>query len=216
VLRLRCPNQGCLLELPDEMMGQRARCPHCEQFLVVESRLLVETGVSASPLPSFDLGPKEKRAGAAAGNDTSVYAGLPPLAVMLGIRKGRGRDWQGDAALRAQMCPGGDFFADFNEEGIGIPISLSRITAGSGSWPRQARRPAPRCGLPQFVGGRGGLAGSDAIFGRFGKRDLAACTCSTKITAARWIETPSVRFSKGPPGERLRASSFFRKRFSKN
>jgi len=35
-MRLRCPHNGCSIEIADDMVGARIRCPNCEQLLFVD------------------------------------------------------------------------------------------------------------------------------------------------------------------------------------
>ena len=84
MLRLRCPHQGCAIEVADDMVGARIRCPHCAQLLFVNPEPQQSTDVTATP-------------------EHRLYAGLPPLAVMLGVREGRGPARDDHGAAGAQM-----------------------------------------------------------------------------------------------------------------
>ncbi len=83
-MRLRCPERNCPLDLPDELLGQSARCPHCGCEFVVASRhrdLTLDEEHDAES-DANDATPIEHR----------LYDGLPPLSVMLAIRAGRPLD----------------------------------------------------------------------------------------------------------------------------
>jgi hypothetical protein len=98
MIRLRCPHHGCTIEVADDMLGARIRCPHCDQLLFVDP----QHQQSTSPPPS-DAVTSNPRAGESADVAQSIAEGLPPLAVLLGIREGRGRDWKDTGAARANM-----------------------------------------------------------------------------------------------------------------
>lgn len=88
MIHLRCPHHGCSIEVADDMLGARIRCPHCEQLLFVEPPNL------QSPEPPPSAPPEVPHA---------VAAGMPPLAAMLGIRAGHGRAWGDAGTARANM-----------------------------------------------------------------------------------------------------------------
>lgn len=85
MIYLRCPHHGCPIEVADDMLGARIRCPHCAQLLFVEPQ----------DQPAGDTPPQPTAQG--------VHAGMPPLAAMLGIREGRGSAWGEPRAVRANM-----------------------------------------------------------------------------------------------------------------
>jgi DNA-directed RNA polymerase subunit RPC12/RpoP len=90
-MRLRCPHQGCSIEVADDMLGARIRCPHCDQLLFVDPAFQED---AAAPAP-IEAGNLENR----------LYAGVPPLSLMLALRAGRPPLGKDDAALRAEMTP---------------------------------------------------------------------------------------------------------------
>jgi hypothetical protein len=83
MIRLRCPHHGCPIEVADDMLGARIRCPHCSQLLFVEP----ENQGPAEPPPVSH----------------GVAEGMPPLAAMLGIREGRGARFGESRAVHANM-----------------------------------------------------------------------------------------------------------------
>lgn len=88
MLHLRCPHHGCPIEVEEDMLGARIRCPHCDKLLFVEPEHLEGDGAAATEGPGR--------------GEHGVHEGLPPLSVMLGIREGR-VPWADDAELRARM-----------------------------------------------------------------------------------------------------------------
>jgi hypothetical protein len=90
-MRLRCPNQGCSIEVADDMVGARIRCPHCEQLLFVDPAF--QEGAAGQQTAPNESALLENR----------LYAGVPPLSVMLALRGGRPPLGKDDAALRAEM-----------------------------------------------------------------------------------------------------------------
>ncbi|MBI2807402.1 MAG: hypothetical protein HYX68_20665 [Planctomycetes bacterium] len=86
MMRLRCPHNNCPIEVPDDMVGVRIRCPHCGNPLLIESRYCDETsnGFTVSE-PAPGPNPNEP-----ANLENHVYDGLPPLAMMMALRRRRG------------------------------------------------------------------------------------------------------------------------------
>ncbi len=84
MIRLRCPHHGCPIDVADDMLGARIRCPHCAQLLFVEA----QNEEPSDPPPDAPH---------------AVAAGMPPLAAMLGIREGHGRHWGDAGPARANM-----------------------------------------------------------------------------------------------------------------
>ncbi len=102
-MRLRCPHQGCSINVADDLVGARIRCPHCEQFLVVDPRYQEAACEQVQPgMPSLSLGP-EPRPAEPANPEHRVHAGLPPLSVMLAVRAGRAPAWKDDGTVSAEM-----------------------------------------------------------------------------------------------------------------
>jgi hypothetical protein len=107
MIRMRCPHQGCPINVADELAGKRIRCPHCEQFLVVDAadrRGASEQIQAVPPTPPLELEPRPSRPRPDPAEDR-LYEGLPPLSVMLALREGRGPRWKDDRELRDQMTP---------------------------------------------------------------------------------------------------------------
>src|SRR5437763_553077 len=88
MIRLRCPHHGCPIDVADDMLGARIRCPHCEELLFVEPP-------NHEPADSPPADPPPASHG--------IAEGMPPLAAMLGIREGRGAHWGESRAVRANM-----------------------------------------------------------------------------------------------------------------
>jgi hypothetical protein len=83
MIHLRCPHHGCPIDVADDMLGARIRCPHCSQLLFVEP----EDQEAADPPPVSH----------------EIAEGMPPLAAMLGIREGRGARFGESRAVHANM-----------------------------------------------------------------------------------------------------------------
>lgn len=100
-MRLRCPHNGCSIEIADDMVGARIRCPKYEQLLFVDRQYLEGAAgpIGAESTPDREQKP---RPGKSARPEASLYAGMPPLALMLAIREGRGSAWDA-GAIRAEM-----------------------------------------------------------------------------------------------------------------
>jgi hypothetical protein len=55
-MRLRCPHQGCSIEIADDMVGARIRCPHCEQLLFADPAFQESgAGQQAAPIEAANL-----------------------------------------------------------------------------------------------------------------------------------------------------------------
>jgi hypothetical protein len=100
-MRLRCPNQGCSIEVPDDMIGTRIRCPHCDQFLLADLRYREEDSQRYQHL-SLDP-PSKSGHGEPAQLEHGLREGLPPLALMLAVRAGKGASWTEPRGLRKEM-----------------------------------------------------------------------------------------------------------------
>jgi hypothetical protein len=99
-MRLRCPHQGCSIDVPDDMVGARMRCPHCEQLLFVDPQYM-EGAAGQIPATAPDA-EKKPLPGEPARPEARLFAGMPPLALMLAMREGRGPAWDA-GAVRAEM-----------------------------------------------------------------------------------------------------------------
>src|SRR3954465_14636193 len=91
-VRLRCPNDGCTVEVADGLVGAGVRCPLCQQFLPaapydpkVGDLELPPTKPAGAPAAAQQPAPTKP-----APPEKRLYAGLPPLAVLFGVRQGHG------------------------------------------------------------------------------------------------------------------------------
>jgi hypothetical protein len=99
-MRLRCPHHGCSIEVADDMLGARIRCPHCQELLFVDPQYqenAAEQAEANDPSTAVEPVPDDS-----ADLDKRLYAGIPPLSLMLAVREGRAPAWD-DRAIRAQM-----------------------------------------------------------------------------------------------------------------
>ncbi len=83
-MRLRCPENNCPIDVPDDLVGVRIRCPHCGASIVVDSQQGVE---SASQIKAGGPGAKSNDA---PNLENQIYDGLPPLAVMMALKRQKG------------------------------------------------------------------------------------------------------------------------------
>jgi len=103
-MRLRCPDQGCSISVPDELLGTKIRCPLCGSLILVDARdrdLSVEQFKPGDPsvTPESEAAKKE-----APDLENRIYDGLPPLSVMIALRKRQGANYDAaDYARRYEM-----------------------------------------------------------------------------------------------------------------
>src|SRR5258708_37554106 len=75
-MQLRCPENNCPIEVPDDLVGTRIRCPHCAAMLTVEAP--VSEGNESVNL------------------EHQIYDGMPPLSVMMALRRQQGAAFDAD------------------------------------------------------------------------------------------------------------------------
>jgi hypothetical protein len=103
MIRLRCPHNGCSIEVADDRLGARIRCPRCDQFLFADLQYLEGADLELpgqEPAAAPEPAPKPD---APARGEKRLRAGPPPLSLLLGLREGRGSDWGDERAIRAEM-----------------------------------------------------------------------------------------------------------------
>ncbi|HZZ80871.1 MAG TPA: hypothetical protein VFE62_20380 [Gemmataceae bacterium] len=89
-MRLRCPAENCPIELPDDLLGSKIRCPHCGTLILIDAKYRE----SASPQirEGEPAGAPEKPDPREPSNlENQIYDGLPPLAVMMALRRRGGK-----------------------------------------------------------------------------------------------------------------------------
>src|SRR5258708_34980971 len=103
-MRLRCPHNGCSIEVADDMVGARICCPTCEQLLFADRQYLEGAAGPIGAENTTLAADLEQKPGFSepARPEGRLYAGMPPLAQMLAIREGRGSAWDA-GAIRAEM-----------------------------------------------------------------------------------------------------------------
>jgi DNA-directed RNA polymerase subunit RPC12/RpoP len=85
-MRLRCPAKQCPIEVPDDLVGARIRCPHCGSLIVVDAKDCEGPSVQVQQgLPSGAPDPQE-----VSNLENQIYDGLPPLSVMMALRRRKG------------------------------------------------------------------------------------------------------------------------------
>jgi hypothetical protein len=103
-MRLRCPAHDCAISLPEELLGTTIRCPVCGSLISVHEH---DRDLSAEQIKPGD--PSVTSASEAAKNEVrdlenQIYDGLPPLSVMLALRKRQGANYDArDFAHRYEM-----------------------------------------------------------------------------------------------------------------
>jgi DNA-directed RNA polymerase subunit RPC12/RpoP len=86
-MRLRCSANRCPIEVPDDLVGARIRCPHCGALIVVDAKDGDYQSVQVQPgEPAGAPNPKE-----VSNLENQIYDGLPPLSVMMELRRRKGR-----------------------------------------------------------------------------------------------------------------------------
>src|ERR1035438_10344839 len=82
-MRLRCPAKQCPIEVPDDLVGARIRCPHCGELIVIAAKDFEGPSAQVQQgLPPGAPDPKE-----VSNLENQIYDGLPPLSVMLALRR---------------------------------------------------------------------------------------------------------------------------------
>jgi hypothetical protein len=72
--------------VPDDLIGARIRCPHCGELIVIEAKDCEGPSVHVQQgMPPGAPDPKE-----ASNLENQIYDGLPPLSVMLALRRRKG------------------------------------------------------------------------------------------------------------------------------
>jgi hypothetical protein len=98
-MRLRCPKENCPIDVPDDLVGVRIRCPHCGEWLVVDPKYRDASAEQIrAAVPDMSLGASaEKPALQEPLNlENQIYDGLPPLAVMIAVRRQQGSHFTPD------------------------------------------------------------------------------------------------------------------------
>lgn len=97
-MRLRCPHANCLIEVSDELVGTRIRCPHCSFSFIVAAK---DAEPHADQFKVGDPAPKSKEA---PNLENQIYDGLPPLAVMIALKRQQGEAYDAyDFASKFEM-----------------------------------------------------------------------------------------------------------------
>ncbi len=83
-MRVRCPNKDCPFDVPDDLVGARVRCPHCFHLFFVERE--EDAGATHVQAAASNAPADEKRTDPVR-IENQIYDGLPPLAVMMALRR---------------------------------------------------------------------------------------------------------------------------------
>jgi hypothetical protein len=98
-MRLRCPQKNCPIDVPDDLVGVRIRCPHCGAWLDVDPKYRdtaseqIQAGAPDMTLDAITEKPKPKES---VKLENQIYDGLPPLAVMMALHRQKGADFDAD------------------------------------------------------------------------------------------------------------------------
>lgn len=93
-MRVRCPKDGVPFDVPDDMVGMHVQCPHCGHRIPVthEDRHTSSEQIQAeTPIPKPSV---------SSDIENSIYDGLPPLSVMMALRRGKGPSYDDDELAR--------------------------------------------------------------------------------------------------------------------
>src|SRR6476620_4604482 len=100
-MRVRCPVGNHTIDLPDDSLGARVRCPMCNQLFFVETDQCEEppseqiaAAAPAEPAPRDEKDLTQR-----------IYDGLPPLSVMIALRRQQGRHQDADELFALEMTP---------------------------------------------------------------------------------------------------------------
>jgi DNA-directed RNA polymerase subunit RPC12/RpoP len=94
-MRLRCPANKCPIDVPDDFVGARIRCPHCGTLILVEAKNGEGRSDQVQPgLPTGAPDPKE-----VSNLENQIYDGRPPLSVMMELRRRKGKPAYDDEEL---------------------------------------------------------------------------------------------------------------------
>lgn len=102
-MRVRCPKDNHFFDLADDSLGARVRCPQCSHLFFVEASHCEAEPPSEQFQPTSPVPPAPRDEG-----DLShrLYDGLPPLSVMIAMRRQQGRHQEADEmAAKLEMTP---------------------------------------------------------------------------------------------------------------
>ena len=98
-MRLRCPARKCPIDVPDDLVGARIRCPHCGELIFIGAKDGESQSDQVQPgLPAVAPDPKE-----VSNLENQIYDGLPPLSVMMELRRRTGRPAYDDDELSRRI-----------------------------------------------------------------------------------------------------------------
>jgi hypothetical protein len=88
-MRVRCIKDGSTFDVPDDMVGMKVQCPQCGHQQFVGSKTDQVQAHPPVPKPSVP-----------ANLENQIYDGLPPLSVMIALRRGKGPSYDEDDLLQ--------------------------------------------------------------------------------------------------------------------
>ena len=125
-MRLRCPAKNCPIEVPDDLAGVRIRCPHCGASLVVDPKFReasaeeIQAGSPTAAREPVNL-------------ENQIYDGLPPLAVMMALRRKGGAKYDADDFNRKYEMTDDDWRALSAFEAVLLATVPLRLTVWLGA-----------------------------------------------------------------------------------
>ena len=123
-MRFRCPHQNCPVEVPNDMIGMRIRCPHCEAFFVLDLQYREDSAeqIQTKAPAAAPLAKEPSNLG------EQIYDGLPPLSLMIAMRRQKGLDYD-DLEAKYQMTPDDWRALDAYESALRAAYSLHTTIA---------------------------------------------------------------------------------------
>jgi hypothetical protein len=135
-MQLRCPENNCPIEVPEDLVGTRIRCPHCSAWLIVDARYRDPSSAqiqAAEPNMSLDALPTKAAPKESVNLADQIYDGLPPLSVMLALRRQQGTDFDADDFARRYPMTDDDWKALSAFESVLRSVVSLRTSLGLGA-----------------------------------------------------------------------------------
>jgi hypothetical protein len=127
-MRLRCPEKNCPVDVPDDMFGMTIRCPHCGSSFVANEK----NRENVADVPQLSIDSSSKQPGKKPVQlEHQIYDGLPPLAVMMAMRRQQaGFDLDDIAVQKAMTADDWKALAAFEQILIAIYSLRTTLVVG--------------------------------------------------------------------------------------
>ena len=135
-MNLRCPKNNCPIEVPDDLVGTRIRCPHCAAWLIVQEKDRAPSSAQiqvGEPNMSLDAIADKLTAKESVNLENQIYDGLPPLSVMLALRRQQGADFDADDFARRHPMTDDDWKALSAFESVLLSVVSLRTSLALGA-----------------------------------------------------------------------------------